>query len=304
MTKFLKKCLAVFGLLFTLQASLLLLVSVSTQFTPLIEKLTFGHVNEWGSTYQRSIDYNKKKNKIDAIILGSSTAYRNINPEILKAATNMEWFNLGSSAQSLQMSEALLRYLVLMNEHKPKLILLDIYESLLTNNGQESTLDHLKNANFSSSLKFNLWTKNPTYLGLIQILYREIKKRTKGVIYFESSENNGQYMHNGFVCSPQQENSWQGNLTRKSLSFLKRNKTLLKVIETCKKNKIKLIVNVSPELGIFWHPSKSILDGTPLLVHNEFTDSVKLFYDTHHMVCAGSEIYSKSLAKKMVDALR
>ncbi|RZA00024.1 MAG: hypothetical protein EOP47_15215 [Sphingobacteriaceae bacterium] len=90
-----------------------------------------------------------KVGKVDVLIIGSSHAYRGYDPRKLSAMgyTSM---NLGTSAQTLTQTKLLLdRYL---DKLKPKYVILDIFPTLLDNNGAESTLELVSIAGYDKEL--------------------------------------------------------------------------------------------------------------------------------------------------------
>jgi hypothetical protein len=88
-------------------------------------------------TASRIKEADSRKN-VDILIIGSSHAYRGYD---VRTFTKLGYktLNLGTSAQTLLQTKYLLtRYL---NRLKPKIILLDIYPTILNSKGDESTLE-------------------------------------------------------------------------------------------------------------------------------------------------------------------
>lgn len=95
----------------------------------------------YGHTFSRMQDAQKIKN-IDVLIVGSSHAYRGIDPRILKK-DGITAFNLGSSAQTPINTKVLLhQYLEQIN---PKLVVYEAYAGTMNIDGVESSLDILSN---------------------------------------------------------------------------------------------------------------------------------------------------------------
>ncbi|MFV0197364.1 hypothetical protein OBK01_03990 [Empedobacter falsenii] len=95
----------------------------------------------YGHTFTRMQDAQKTTN-VDVLIIGSSHAYRGIDPRIL-AKEGISAFNLGSSAQTPINTKVLLhQYLEQIN---PKLVVYEAYAGTLAIDGVESSLDILSN---------------------------------------------------------------------------------------------------------------------------------------------------------------
>ena len=91
----------------------LILIALSTNFTFKLEQKSFGHMTHWGSSFARIDEFEnwagQKPTKARGLIIGSSTAYRNINPHILQDRSHIDWFNYGSSGQPPKISYFLLQ---------------------------------------------------------------------------------------------------------------------------------------------------------------------------------------------------
>ncbi|GAA5026444.1 hypothetical protein GCM10011506_12030 [Marivirga lumbricoides] len=79
---------------------------------------------------------------IDILVLGSSHAYRGIDPRVFERA-GYKLFNLGSSSQSHIQTEFLVKeYLERLN---PKIVLYEVYPNVFQNDGFESFIDLASN---------------------------------------------------------------------------------------------------------------------------------------------------------------
>ncbi|WP_374329189.1 hypothetical protein [Soonwooa sp.] len=95
----------------------------------------------YGHTFTRMKDAAKTKD-IDVLIVGSSHAYRGIDPRIFEKE-GITAFNLGSSSQTPINTKALLHQY--LDKIKPKMVLYEAYAGTLTIDGVESSLDLLSN---------------------------------------------------------------------------------------------------------------------------------------------------------------
>ncbi|HET8860549.1 hypothetical protein [Marivirga sp.] len=102
-----------------------------------------------GHLYTRLREANTTKN-IDILVLGSSHAYRGVDPRIFYKA-GYRLFNLGSSSQTHIQTEYLVKqYLDKLN---PKIVLYEVYPNTLQNDGFESFIDLASNC----QNPFELW---------------------------------------------------------------------------------------------------------------------------------------------------
>lgn len=81
-------------------------------------------------------EYYNLEEPIDALILGSSHAYRSYHPATIKEEAGLEntVFNFGSSAQSPVTGLFVLEEV--LNKHQPKVVILDLYVMALTSDDQ------------------------------------------------------------------------------------------------------------------------------------------------------------------------
>lgn len=102
MRQFVRKILRTLLAFVILTLAGLVLIALSTNFTLKLEQKSFGHMTHWGSSFARIDEFeswaHQKPTQARGLIIGSSTAYRNINPYILSSATHIDWFNLAAVA--------------------------------------------------------------------------------------------------------------------------------------------------------------------------------------------------------------
>lgn len=113
----------------------------SSFLPPFMAKNVRSCIGCYGHTYTRMQDANKTKN-IDVLVVGSSHAYRGIDPRILEEY-GISTFNLGSSAQTPINTKILLHQY--LDHIKPKLVIYEAYAGTLNIDGVESSLDLLSN---------------------------------------------------------------------------------------------------------------------------------------------------------------
>ncbi|MFM7007340.1 MAG: hypothetical protein ACKOWX_08800 [Flavobacteriales bacterium] len=297
MGKFVRKVL-LFGLLFLGVIWLgLLAIALSTNWTPRFEYKFFGHRTHWGSSLERVAEF-EKWSRTNAqvpkgLILGSSTAYRNINPHILSEQTHINWFNYGSSNQSPQMSYYLLKQ-ALRQTHLD-VILLDVYGAIASNDGLEAAFDLIYNSELAASKKMDLLRHYSDVRLWLRFGYFYTKKIVPCNNYIVHDSTNGTYLKKGFVCSnqPALQHYDKVQKIQKMPDFTE----LQKIANLCKANGVKLILNISPSLdGDFRLPSS--FKKYPLIQIKAFHNP-QHFYDSHHMTCEGANLYSKRIIEKI-----
>lgn len=277
-------------------------VAYSTNYTRKLESGIYGINFQWGSTYQRSREFTEWAAKTDAtpkgLIIGPSTAYRNIEPHILDSATNFNWFNLASSAQTLDNSYSLLKYAVANTQLS--YVILDVYEGAFGEN-YESSMDWIINSNLSFNKKYELFSNaTPDVKMINQFLYRSVKSAIRHKDHLNNDPSNGSYAGKGFVCS-NNDGVLKSNTYPARTYVMQPNATILKIAALCRSNNIKLIVNIAPVLS-----KRNVMKGWPASYNIINNDSLAaqpgaymMFSDSHHMTCDGAKVYTHYLISKV-----
>ena len=307
---FLRKILLFITLLLISYFSLFILIALSTRYTKRGENYTFGINTLWGSTYQRSIDMNNwmlnASHQKHGLIIGPSTAYRNINPLMLDTATGMDWFNAGSSAQSVAMSFELLKKI--SGSTKIDVVLLDVFPPITGNNGYESATDWVLNSSAGITDRFKMMkTTQPDIKLINQAIYRSIKSKIGGKNYFTPGGKNGSYIAKGFVCSDDETGLTKMPAKSNKTSTTNVNSKLLPIIQYCKQHSIQLIINIAPELNATTQVIDNPQNAT-VLINDDFitsgTEAYQYYYDSHHLTCTGSTVYTNYLISKIKKVLK
>ncbi len=202
-------------------------------FPPFMAKNVRSCVGCYGHLFTRIKDLDKVKNP-DILFLGSSHAYRGLDPRVFKKH-GISSFNLGSSSQTPINTKVLLsQYLDKIN---PKMVILEVYSGTLSADGVESSLDILSNNKIDKNsinmvLEINkLQTYNTFLYGFFRQIFdlnKNFKEELvqppstyiKGTGYSESL-----YSKNKFDEIIKTE-KW--NLNSKQISVLKENITFIK----------------------------------------------------------------------------
>ncbi len=280
----------------------LILIALSTNFTLKLEQKSFGHMTHWGSSFARIDEFEswagQKPTKARGLIIGSSTAYRNINPHILQDRSHIDWFNYGSSGQPPKISYFLLQDA--FKKTKIDYVLLDIYPKVIALEGLESAHDLIYNSRLHPWLKTQLVVRYPNTKLLLRYLYFYTKRVIPSKAHIIYDPTNGSYTGKGFVCSNQPGlNKFK---TARRVQKVPDFQTLHDIAALCKANGAQLILNINPELGKSFRLAP-IYRGFKVITSTNFQNP-SYYYDSHHMTCEGANFYSEGVARKLLECLK
>ena len=260
------------------------------------------------------VEYMFKKGNEDIIILGSSVAINSLKPSILEDSLDFTVFNGGGNGQKIPYVPCVLDGI--LKHHHPKFIFWGARVDELTDSsfGRINLLMPYYHVGYSTIDKtleeyskgrkfffnFNLYKYN-TILFRILLTYAfplnelgekgYIKKPVRDIHptfqYYKKKVNkiNTVYQDKNFIC----------------------NRYFSQVVETCKKNKIKLFIYIPPVFRQI-APKDSISHGVKLLQNNcllykipffdysqdeYFFQHSELFYDNVHLNDNGSNVFTK-----------
>ena len=271
----------------------LALIALSTNWTLQYEYNYFGHRTHWGSSLERVAEFEhwaeQNAQQPKGLIIGSSTAYRNINPHLLSEQTHINWFNYGSSNQSPKMSYYLLEQ-ALQQTHLDY-VLLDIYGPIVNNDGLEAAFDLIYNSELNWWQKTKLLGHYPNVQLWLRYGYSYTKNLLPCPTYIIHVSTNGTYLKKGFVCSNQPALQHYNKVQKhQKAQQIPDFPELQQIAKLCQANGTKLILNISPSLdGDFRLPSS--FKKYPLIQIKAFHNP-QHFYDSHHMTCEGANLYS------------
>jgi hypothetical protein len=259
-------------------------------------------INDAGSTKERFDDFERwiqsNTERPRALIVGSSTAYRNIDPAILDSLTNYFWYNLASSSQTIDVSAALAK--IAMNRLPTiEILLIDVYPEIDSIENYEAAYDWVNNSGLSMIEKWQLIQTTDIDLRLLNAgYYRWIQHQLGWKEKLQPTTNKGKYLAKGYAYSLKKPNaSWK---IHSRIKHYQLDNNICKLIDWAKKNHLDVIVNVAPDLSFRYNIINQ--KGLTLLHHNDFVDQRNahtLFYDSHHMTRKGGILYSTVIGKKL-----
>ena len=249
------------------------------------------------------------KDSSDVVIMGSSYATSNYVTSILEKKINLSCYNYGVKGQKIIFQNALIKMIV--NRHKPKLIILDISYNWLV---------------YSPEAYERLSVLHPYYWDFRQELEPifSIKSKYNNIKLLPIAfQMNSTIIHSLYYYFKPQ-NDYKGYLPIHKKNSLKSNKNIItndfsidenfinmlnEFISCAKENNIDLIFTVSPHLPYKYSENVnksrdlmlSIIDSNNIKLidfsNNKYlVNDQSLFYDTTHLNHNGAIIFSEILA--------
>jgi len=266
---------------------------------PLIYRTSNSYYLFGGDTQQRFEEFDVNK-KYDAIVLGSSHAYRGYDTRNFeKKGFNV--YNLGSHGQSIFNTNTIVQNFV--NKENCKLAILDIYPGTVQSNGFESSADLIANVS-TDKAAFRIAKELEDIRSINMLVLRKLTHQFSKP-FFEK-EN---YVSGGYVA--------KRDSVRKSLNykgyFAKYNPTekniegLNNLLSYLKKEGIPCMVVNHPtpkeiDASKYEFYEKQISEIVELhgyefknFSHDHDLHSQHHFYDFHHLNESGAQIYNESL---------
>lgn len=298
------KYLGYFCLFYIVFCSCLALTTIKT---PRLESALMTCAGNYGRNFVRTKDLDKwidkKTDDPKGVIIGSSTAYRNINPFILTEETNINFFNLGSSSQSLLHSAPILDYVTKNTD--VDYVLLDCYPGTWNNNKVEAATDWVVN-NYKPQRKYvlDMVLKVNNMKLWLYYTYFCIKRTipfTNDFLF--CAPDNGNYVGKGFVYTPDEVNRSPIKHERYNFISEENDDALQKIIKLCKERDIQLVLLMPKVFDA--EIDYALLTGynIPLIYGDRFDVDTTYYYDSHHMYGKGTDSFSKWVAKEVTKTL-
>ncbi|MCB0704393.1 MAG: hypothetical protein KDC34_03750 [Saprospiraceae bacterium] len=277
-------------------------VATFASFNPGLEKKVFSTPSFHGATSLRMPDLKAwallDDGREKMLFLGPSTLYRGVDPGILSDA-GIVAFNGGSSGQRMVNAYFLLRYVEDLGH--TDILVLDVFPMLWgKGTGVESARDLLVNnpeypASAFARMAFASLDVRNVFLAAFYAIKRGIYNRDAIRVNPPAED---EYRGNGFVYThdPKKKSPTPfpntTRMTAREWRFFNRIKML------CEKQGIKLVVLIPPEV----YPTKyenPFKPGTRILNAQEAPIDSALFYDNHHLLGQGAELYSHWLKQQL-----
>ena len=273
-------------------------------------------------------DYYNLKEPIDALILGSSHAYRSYHPATIKEESGLKnaVFNFGSSAQSPVTGFFILEEV--LKKHTPKIVILDLYVMALSSDDQLDNGRINYHSMQQSGVKKDFLREGFSFSEQVKLLffpsfvYRDHFKHKVNKLFGRNylPIGKGQYDEYGFAFNTdtlalaklQYDNQFSrfdihaDQMTAKNLAYTN------KIIERCQSASIPLILMCSPmpkhSVDFIKEYPQISNHFAEIAMRNELAfydfnvkriEEVKdefHYFDDDHMNLSGAKIFSKSAA--------
>lgn len=305
MLKLLKNVLA-FALFFAaFYFVLLLIIALSTTFTYKAENFMYKYSRISENELRKITEFYDWLEEEDStekgIILGSSTAYKNIDPAILTQKTGIDFFNCGTDAQHIAFSEKILRYVT--EDHKINYLLLDVVPVLWENDSQESAIKWAAHNSYPyKSFKMVAAENNITLW--YYYFYFLMKRMIPSAKYaMEAPLPNWVYKGKGHLCIDNATNINYVNPEKYNKISTANIRALNRIAGICRDRNIKLIVSIPKVLNGDIDEKLVEVEGACFINAEDY--SIDSFYlrDSHHMSCNGAARYSQWLGDQLSNCL-
>lgn len=254
-----------------------------------------------GDSWQRFHEFDPQAHH-DAVIIGSSHAYRGYDPFIFQER-GYKVFNLGSSAQTPLNTYPLIEHY--LNSANCPVLILDVYEGVFTNTGLESAADLTQNQPSDAAALGMAWSIRDLR-GLNMMALRMLTDRDKP--YYTSQEYKGL----GFCPSADSINTEAPSPADQQIELSTRQRHFFEAcVRICKERGIRLVVTGHYERRdrrgtahqVLASYVDSILRGTgiPYLDYTNTPgiDDKNWFADNSHLNTAGARIFTQHLVDSL-----
>lgn len=268
---------------------------------PFMAKNVRNCVGCYGHLFTRVKEAKETKNP-DILFLGSSHAYRGLDPRIF-AEEGITSFNLGSSSQTPINTQVLLHQY--LDQIQPKMVIYEVYAGTLTSDGVESSLDLLSNNKIDKNavkMAFDihqLTTYNTLLYGYFRQIFGLNKNFKEEIKQEESTYIKGGFVQSDFMKNPlYEETKGKWNIHPKQLQALKEN------IAFIEKRKIPIILIQAPITQKLYNARTNNKEVDSLLstlgTYKNFQGEIPLndtldFYDSNHLNQHAVVRFNKSL---------
>lgn len=277
------------------------LIKVPINGVPLIYRTGDYYNLPGGHSWQRFHEFDPAT-RWDAIIIGSSHAYRGYDPAIF-AEHGHQVFNLGSSAQT-----PLNSYYVIKNyldSTNCGLLIFDVFEGSMQNTGLESTADLTQNVTSGRAAMGMAWALRDLR-GLNMMALRMISHPR------QPAYTNPDYIGLGYAVKNDSVGTEAGPPSKKPVELLERQRHFLEAcIQLCHERGIPVVMtshyarrNMRGEgHEVLVHYMDSILTGTGIR-YLDYTNTAGIddrnwFFDHNHLNSAGAKIFTGQLVDSL-----
>lgn len=270
---------------------------------PEMEASLFSNRTSEHDTYRRIPEYREwaLKGGPEILILGASTGQMGIDPTAFEAHGHPT-FNLSSAMQTMEVSEALLNWSLMLGA-QPEAVVLDVYPKVWPRSSLASTNDLLVNRPIPLEwpfMKLTLGSRNlKTLLNALYFHFRDQLQTSRAWAEQPHGYHRG-HTHSQHAITPIKDfNPKHFQFSEDNLRAFKRLK------RQCADNGIKLILSMPPLPCKTEYTRPDAMKGLPWIAGSDWplerVDT--LYYDDHHLRGIGAELYSEWLAGQVENHL-
>lgn len=294
-------CLIVFGIYILLILAAANLETVGRTLNSKTFHTNFRTVSPGDNSFMRMKEISNYRN-VDILFVGSSHCYRSFDPRFYQAR-GLNVFNMGSTSQSPVNSYFLLKkYLPDLN---PGLVVIEVYWEVMEENGLESALDLLSNAEMSPQL-IEMALAVGDFRAVNALLIRLLNPNYDLTGITPEIDEKDSYIEGGFVERISAKKSYINKSPAKSKFNAKQIYFLEKTIELLQERHCTVLLASQPvpEETIEWCSNYKEAAGVLKNIakaHNisyiDYNSKVRLdrekyYYDSHHLNQRGAEIFN------------
>lgn len=227
---------------------------------------------------------------LDVLIMGSSLAYRNYDPQILET-NGFSSFTLGTSSQKPNMTNVVaMRYLQTVQS---KLIILDVNPYLMMMPDSFETVDVIMNSH-KNKYDWDLFTSEPSLLSFNSLIikYFGLAEKDRQEKLKDSVVDRSTYLGNGFVTSNlmYDDSKKTPDITIKNFTALQNQADAMdEIISYFKTKNIPYVLVLSPVNEHFFRKKSKISSQEFRELSRDFFEKYGNYYDANEF-----ETYQKS----------
>lgn len=282
-------------------AAMLAMSHIKFQARPLVFRT--GDYYNWpgGDSWMRFHDFDAQR-RYDAIIIGSSHAYRGYDPQVF-AERGFQVYNLGSNVQTPLNSLPIIRHY--LDSLRCPLVIFDVYEGTFTNTGLESTADLTQNITSGEAALDMAWN------------LRDLRGLNMMALRWCTPHRQPYYLNSypvksGFVVIPDSMSNPMVPLSDSTINILPRQREFFaQCVKLCRERGIRMVVSqhqvrkgTNPARhAAFAAGINDVLNGTGIpFLDFAFVpglNDLNHFADNTHLNAAGARIFTGQLVDSL-----
>lgn len=284
-----------------------LLLFAGALSSPALEAKLIAQESFWGYVNSKTLEWCALRDStpMDVLLFGSSTCYSGIDPSLFKIE-GIQAFGFCSSAQCIPHSNRLIE--ASLKDQIPKVILLDVYPELWGREqvDSEPVRDWIVNSNLWDThwahAYADLSATSRSPYALMTMLYYWFRRSLSPSGLNSPADPDGHYGERGFVFRtfpplgeiPEDEEI-SVTMTSKECGDIQA------IAEMCLENKIELLLVNPPQLVEEKFDKPECMKGLNWIEGNDWSGAKdpRNFYDDHHLVGEGAQLYSKWLVSQV-----